>query len=142
MYEKPSPRVIWSWVTLVLAVAIPVTVVHLWLLDRFFPRFSLAYLLATVVALLYLLLVYLPLRRRNLRFALGEERVTVTGGVVLITSRRMELRSVRQVTLLQGPVERLCHTAFLLVSATGGYLLIEGVDHARAQEWCRRMVPL
>ena len=85
--------------------------------------------------------VYLPLRRRSLRFVLTEDSVEVTIGVIFITTRRIRREAVRQVTLLQGPVERRCHTAFLLVSGTGGYLLIEGIDLAQAEEWCHRLYP-
>ena len=141
MVQKPSPRVIWSWVALLLAVVIPLTVVHTWLLDRFAPRLSVWYLIATAVALAVMLFLYLPRRRQSLGYALEEGRITATGGVVVTTGRRMELQAVRQVTLLQGPVERRCKTAFVLVSATGGYLLIEGLDQDLAREWCRRMVP-
>ena len=141
MVQKPSPRVIWSWVALLLAVVIPLTVVHTWLLDRFTPRLSVWYLIATAVALAVMLFLYLPRRRQSLGYALEEGRITATGGVVVTTGRRMELQAVRQVTLLQGPVERRCKTAFVLVSSTGGYLLIEGLDQDLAREWCRRMVP-
>lgn len=142
MYEKPSPRVLWSWVSILVAVAIPHLVVGGWLLWRLFPRLVMPFLLLSAAAVAVIGLWYLPRRRENMRYSLGEQRVTVRGGVLFITSRRMELDAVRQVTLLQGPVERRCNTAFLLISATGGYLLIEGIDRPRAEEWCRGRFPL
>ena len=141
MIQRPSPRVIWSWVTLILATVVPITVVHMWLLDRFLPRLTVGYLIATVVAVAVLIFLYLPRRRQSLRFSLDERRVSASGGVVVTTGQWMELQAIRQVTLLQGPVERRCKTAFILVSATGGYLLIEGLEQTVAQDWCRRMVP-
>ena len=141
MVQRPSPLVIRSWVALLLAVVIPLTVVHTWLLDWFFPDLSMWYLIATAGGMAVILFWYFPRRRQNLRFSLDEGRVTVSGGVVVTTHKRMELQAVRQVTLLQGPVERRCKTAFVLVSATGGYLLIEGLEQEQAREWCRRMVP-
>ena len=142
MYEKPSPRVLWSWVSILIAVAIPHLAVGGWLLWRLFPRLVMPFLLLSVAAVAVIGLWYLPRRRENMRYSLGDQWVTVRGGVLFITSRRMELDAVRQVTLLQGPVERRCDTAFLLISATGGYLLIEGIDRLRAEEWCRGRFPL
>ena len=142
MYEKPSPHVLWSWVSLLMAVAIPHVVVGGWLLWRLFPLLTVPFILLTVAFVLVAALWYLPRRRENMRYCLGDEWVTVRGGVLFITNRRMDLNAVRQVTLLQGPVERRCHTAFLLISATGGYLLIEGIDQRKAEEWCRGRFPL
>ena len=141
MIQRPSPRVIWSWVTLILATVVPITVVHTWLLHRFLPRLTVGYLIATVVAVAVLIFLYLPRRRQSLRFSLDRRRVSASGGVVVTTGQWMDLQAIRQVTLLQGPVERRCKTAFILVSATGGYLLIEGLEQTVAQDWCRRMVP-
>ena len=142
MYEKPSPHVLWSWVILLLAVAVPHTVVGGWLLWRLFPLLTVPFILLTVGFVLVTALWYLPRRRENMRYCLGHRWVTVQGGVLFITNRRMDLNAVRQVTLLQGPVERRCHTAFLLISATGGYVLIEGIDLRKAQEWCRGRFPV
>ncbi|MBQ4333339.1 MAG: PH domain-containing protein [Clostridia bacterium] len=141
MHEKPSPRVLWSWAAAALTAAIPLGVGSALLARYGAPTPALLFTALWVGLMLLTLCVYLPLRRRNLSFSLDEKRVCVTGGVVFITARYMDTRAVRQVTLLQGPVERLCHTAFLLVSATGGYLLIEGLDSDRAAEWCRRLSP-
>ena len=136
MIQRPSPRVIWSWVALILAAVVPITVVHTWLLHRFLPSLTVGYLIATVVAVAVVIFLYLPRRRQSLRFSLDRRRVSASGGVVVTTGQWMDL-----VTLLQGPVERRCKTAFILVSATGGYLLIEGLEQTVAQDWCRRMVP-
>jgi len=81
------------------------------------------------------------LRRRSASFSLEQEHVAVTGGVLFTTTRRMRMDAVRQVTLLQGPLERRFGTAFLLVSGTGGHLLVEGIDRARADVWCQRLLP-
>ena len=142
MHEKPSPRVLWSWATVTLAAAIPLGAGSALLARYGGPTPALVFTVLWVGLMLLTLCIYLPLRRQNLSFSLDEKRVRVTGGVFFVTTRYMATHAVRQVTLLQGPVERLCHTAFLLVSATGGYLLIEGMDSDRAAEWCRRLSPL
>ena len=140
MIEKPSPRVLWSWVSMIAIVALPLTAAVGWLLSLFWSdRLMIAAGLWGGCLLLFLG-VYLHRRRRSLCFALEADRVWTRGGVFCITTRIMSIDAVRQVTLLQGPLERLCHTAFLLVSATGGYLLIEGIDQERAEEWRRRLI--
>ena len=142
MTEKPTPCVLWSWMLLLATVAVPLTTLC---------AFATAYLPTTAqrwtwiiwVSLLALTAgVYLPLRRKGMRFSLTHRGVEVTAGVLWITARRMHRDAVRQVTLLQGPIERRCNTAFLLVSGTGGYLLIEGIPLAQAEEWCRLLCTL
>lgn len=139
--EKPAGCVLWSWMLLLAVAAVPLSAAVAVLL----PYLPLAWrgwlwavwggLLATIAC------VYLPLRRRSMCFALTKDSVEVTGGVVFISTRRIRRDAIRQVTLLQGPIERRCHTAFLLVSGTGGYLLIEGISLAQAESWCRRLYP-
>lgn len=141
MNEKPAPQVLWSWMTAVCAAAIPATGLLCWLLWLFLPAYLPILLVIWSGTLLLLLGVYLPLRRRSLSFSLEQEQIIVTGGVVFATTRRMRIDAVRQVTLLQGPLERRHDTAFLLVSATGGHLLIEGIDRQQAEDWCRRLAP-
>ncbi len=141
MMERPAPQVLWSWLAVLLAIALPLMGCIGWLLWLFWPTFlPLGAVGCGGVSLL--LVVYLPLRRRRLRFSLVGGVLTVTGGVVFATTRWMRVDAVRQVTLLQGPLERRCGTAFLLVSATGGHLLIEGLEQEQAKEWCQRLAPI
>lgn len=141
MTEKPAPCVLWSWVLLALTAAVPLTALLIVAAGYLPPVWRLTLWTVWGLALALFGGVYLPLRRRNLRFSLTEDSIEVTGGVLIITTRRIRREAVRQVTLLQGPIERRCHTAFLLVSATGGYLLAEGLPLAQAEEWCRRLYP-
>ncbi len=141
MYEKPAPQILLSWTALSVAAALPVTGLGAWLLSRYWPTLLGAAGAVWGGALLLFLVVYLPLRRRCMRFALEPGHVMVTGGVFFPTTRRMRLDAVRQITLLQGPLERLGRTAFLLVSGTGGHLLIEGIRYRQAEAWCRRLQP-
>lgn len=141
MTEKPAPCVLWSWVMLSLTAAAPLTAL-LAVAASYLPPMWRLTLWAVWAGLLVLFgCVYLPLRRRNLRYALTKDGIEVTAGVLILTTRRIRREAVRQVTLLQGPIERRCHTAFLLVSGTGGYLLAEGLPLAQAEEWCRRLYP-
>ncbi len=141
MTEKPIPCVLWSWMLALATAAIPLTALfaigtaylpHAWR----FPTW-----VTWIGTLILLGCVYLPLRRRQMRFSLTDNGVEVTSGVLFITTRRMHRDAVRQVTVLQGPIERRCDTAFLLVSGTGGYLLVEGIALAQAEDWCRRLYP-
>ena len=141
MMEKPAPCVLWSWTMLWTMAAVPlsgalaVATAYLPLPWRW-PAW-----IAFGGGLVLLIAVYLPLRRRRMGFALTDDGVEVTGGVWFTSTRRMHREAIRQVTLLQGPIERRQHTAFLLVSGTGGYLLVEGVGLASAEDWCRRLYP-
>lgn len=139
MTEKAAPCVLWSWVLVSLTAAVPLTAL-LAVAASYLPPVWRWTLWAAWGGVLFLFgCVYLPLRRRNLRYALTEDGIEVTGGVLIFTTRRIRREAVRQVTILQGPIERRCHTAFLLVSGTGGYLLAEGLPVARAEDWCRRL---
>lgn len=139
--EKPADCVLWSWMLLLAVTALPLTAAVAVLL----PYLPLAWRGWLWVVwggvFIGIACVYLPLRRRNMCFSLTEDCVEVTTGVVFVTTRRIHYEAVRQVTLLQGPIERRCHTAFLLVSGTGGYLLVEGIDLAQAERWCHRRYP-
>ena len=141
MTEKPANCVLWSWVILLVMVAIPHTAA-LAVVATYLPhpwRWPLWVLWIGGLAVIGW--VYLPLRRKRLRFSLSEQGIETTSGVVFTTTRCIRYDAVRQVTLLQGPIERRCHTAFLLVSGTGGYLLVEGIGLKTAEDWCRRLCP-
>ena len=141
MQEKPSPKALWSWVAVALAAAFPLGAIS-WGLARYVgPTACGLFTALWVPGLVLTVWLYLPRRLRNCSYTLDEKGVQVTGGVFFITTRYMAAHAVRQVTLLQGPVERLCHTAFLRISATGGSLLVEGLDCDRAAEWCRLLSP-
>lgn len=142
MIEKPSSGVLWSWMCLTWIAAAPLTAIGGWWLSLYRPDCMLPATVGWCLCLFVFLFFYLPRRRRSLSFAIETDRVWVSGGVFFITTRSMAIDAVRQVTLLQGPLERLCHTAFLLVSSTGGYLLVEGLELERAEEWRRRLIPV
>ncbi|MBQ3202997.1 MAG: PH domain-containing protein [Clostridia bacterium] len=139
--EKPADCVLWSWILLLTVTALPLTAAVAVLLP-YLPLAWRGWLWVVWGGVFVgIACVYLPLRRRNMCFSLTEDCVEVTSGVVFVTTRRIRYEAVRQVTLLQGPIERRCHTAFLLVSGTGGYLLVEGIDLAQAERWCHRLYP-
>lgn len=139
--EKPADCVLWSWMVLLVIAAVPLTAAVAVLLP-YLPLVWRGWLWGIWIGVLLMVgCIYLPLRRRNLCFSLTENSVEITGGVIFRTTRRIRREAVRQVTILQGPIERRCHTAFLLVSGTGGYLLIEGIGLAQAERWCQRLYP-
>ena len=139
--EKPAHCVLWSWMLLLAVAALPLTAAVAVAIPYLPPLWHRWLWIVWSGIFLFIGCVYLPLRRRSMRFALTTDSVEVTGGVVFVTTRHIRREAVRQVTLLQGPIERRCHTAFLLVSGTGGYLLVEGIGLAQAEEWCRRLYP-
>lgn len=141
MKERPVPQILWSWGAASLAVALPTTLLLGWFVHLFWPSILPIALPVWCGGWLVFIGGYLPLRRRSLHFRLEDRQITATGGVVFTTTRCIPLDAVRQVTLIQGPLERRLHTAFLLVSATGGYLLVEGIPRNRAEEWRKHLNP-
>lgn len=139
MTEKPADCVLWSWWLMALTAALPLTAVLAVAAVYTTAVWRLWLWLGWTVTLLLFAAVYLPLRRRRMRFRLTEDGIEVTAGVLFVTTRRIRYEAVRQVTILQGPIERRYRTAFLLVSAAGGYLMAEGVPLAQAEDWCRRL---
>lgn len=142
MIEKPTPRLLWSWMILLTVVTLPILVLTEWLVRSFFSEYIGVAAVVGGVCALILGGWYLPRRRDRLSFALEEERVWVRSGVVFVTTRYIPVEAVRQVTLWQGPLERRWDTAFLLVRATGGYLLVEGISRERAEVWRQRLLAL
>lgn len=135
MGEKPSFRVIWSWLTVLLTAAVLLSGCIFWLL----PQIAAAVCIPLWGIFAAVGSIWLPLRWRRMRFSIAQGYVCVYGGVWITGHRMMAIDSIRQVTVWQGPVERICHTAFLLIRSTGGYLLLEGVEQARVEEWCRHL---
>ena len=123
------------------AVAVPTTLLWGWLFTLLWPAAFPIALWLWCGGWLTFIGGYLPLRRRSLCFRLEENQIAATGGVFFTTTRCIRLDAVRQVTLIQGPLERRFHTAFLLVSATGGYLLVEGLPRHTAEAWRKRLCP-
>lgn len=130
MCIKPSHRVLWSWWTALSILFGSLTVAGIWLGGWLGYLFIPLWLWGGV---------YLWLRRRRLHYAVTDGYICAVDGVFITTQRMIPIEAVRQTTLWQGPVERLCRTAFILINSTGGYLLIEGVDRQQAEGWCRRL---
>lgn len=138
MCIKPSPRILWSWGCILLILLALLTAGGLWLCHRLFYAF-LPFFGAFMGVLSAVGGVYLVLRRHRMCFTIGDESVSATTGVWITTNRHIPLAAVRQVSLLQGPIERWCGIAYILVNSTGGYLLIEGIELAQAEVWCHRL---
>lgn len=141
MLCKPSPYVLLSWSLLCLLPGAAIAALLWVVLHRYLPAAAIPALLLWLAGLFLLVAVYLPQRRRQMTFSLTAEALTVHSGVLVTVRRRMPLTAVRHVTLLQGPLERLCGTVFLSVSGVGGHILIEGLDRHQADGWCRRLLP-
>ncbi len=140
MCEKPSPHVIWSWG---IALFIPLFIlfgVGVWWTKQLPHPVLTLFVLFWVVGIL-LCGIWLRLRRNGMRFSIKDGYICKTSGVLIHTKRMIAMDAIRQVTLLQGPLERLCRTAFIMINSTGGYLLIEGIDQRLAEVWCRRLTP-
>ena len=89
---------------------------------------------------LLLILLYFPLRYRQERYAVAEGVVTLVSGVWFANQRTLPLVGVRHITLVQGPLEHLFGLAFVVFSAAGGVVVLEGVPLADAQAWSRQLI--
>lgn len=135
--KRPDPRLRISWSVCALLFSPIAGIVTAVLLDLpFIPRWvAWAFLAACAAVLLFLLVVYIPLHCRNARYAVDDERICVVSGVYTVSRRVMPLSRVRHITVIRGPLERAFGTAFVVVAAEGGHLLLEGVPAKEALRW-------
>ncbi len=135
-FKQPNKRLYLCWVIYTLVASVIPLGIGLFLtrLSVLPPRLS--YILAVVwtSALVLLLTVYYPLRYRRMRYAVSADAVIVVRGLLFAVHRQMPLSAIRHITTLRGPLERLTGLTTLLISASGGYLFIEGLtaDEASA----------
>lgn len=137
--KRPDPRVRISWAVYAMMLAlIPAAVSVLLFRLSFIPRWvAWAFTGLWLLLLLLLLTIYIPLRYRHARYSIGTENLCTVSGVYVVSHHHMALSSVRHITVLQGPLERIFGYAFVLVSAAGGWLLLEGIPAAQAHELSR-----
>ena len=140
--KRPDPHVQISWSVYALLLSLIPAAVSVALFRLFFipHRVAVAFTVTWAVVLLLTLIVYFPLRYRNARYGVDDTRITVISGVYFISHRQMPLSSVRHITVIRGPLERLFGTAFVAVSAAGGWLLLEGVPAAEAHRWSEQVM--
>lgn len=86
------------------------------------------------------LTVYYPLRYRRMRYAVSKDAIVTVRGMLFSVYRRMPLSAVRHITTLRGPIERMTGLAAVLISATGGHLLIEGLTAAEADRLTKALL--
>lgn len=135
-FQRPDPRVRFCWIIYTVFAAMVLSGVsaalfRLTILPPWMPR---AFTLAWVIAVVLIATVYHPLRYRRMRYAVNEDTIMTSQGLLFTTYRRMPLSAVRHVTAVRGPLERLTGITTLLISATGGHLLIEGVPAEEADK--------
>lgn len=128
-FKRPDRRVKLCWTVYTLCAAIvpfvaSIVLFHLPMLPPWLPH---AFTVFWVFALIATLTVYYPRRYRRMRYAVSNDAVVTAQGFLFTVYRQMPLSAVRHVTTLRGPAERMTGLAALLVSATGGHLLIEGL---------------
>lgn len=140
--KRPDPRVQLTWLSLALLAALVAAGVSAVLFSlSFIPRWvGRAFTGAWAALLLLTAAVYLPLRYRRARYDVSDDAVTVISGVYFINRRTMPLAGVRHITVIRGPLERLFGLAFVVFSAAGGWLLLEGVPAEDAENWSRRLL--
>ena len=134
-FKRPDRRVKLCWTVYTLCAAIiPLTAsIALFRLPMLSPWLPRTFTVLWVATLIAMLTVYYPLRYRRMRYAVGKDAVVTARGLLFTVYRRMPLTAVRHITTLRGPAERMTGLAALLISATGGHLLIEGLTADEAE---------
>lgn len=140
--KRPDPRIRISWAVYALIVAcIPALLSAVLFRLPFIPRWlAIGFTGLWLLALILLLAVYIPLRYRHARYGIDETDLCVISGVYVVSHHHMPLSSVRHVTVIRGPLERLFGFALVWVSAAGGWLLLEGIPAAEAHELSRLLM--
>lgn len=135
-FKRPDCRIKLCWTIYTLGVAlIPFGAsVVLFRLPSLPPWVPQLFTFLWISALIALLSVYYPLRYRHIRYALSEDAVISERGLVFTIHRHMPLCAVRHITVLRGPIERMTGLTTILISATGGYLLLEGLPTDEADK--------
>lgn len=141
-YVYPDKRVQVCW-----SVYVALTSVFFVLLSGFFfalsslPRgIALAFTVAWSAGYVFLLTVYFPLRRRRLRYRIDGDSINVISGVYFRNSRRFSYDAIRHFIVFDGPLERLFGIRYVLLCATGGRLILEGLTPEQADTLTRRVV--
>jgi membrane protein YdbS with pleckstrin-like domain len=83
---------------------------------------------------LFLLIIYLPLRYRCQRYELNDDCIIAVKGVYFSTRRWMPMHAVRHITVIRGPLEKLFDFTYVIISAAGGWLILEGIPTQTATE--------
>ena len=135
-FKRPDRRVKHCWTIYTLCAALiplgaSVVLFHLSSLPLWTPRI---FTLVWISVLVAVLTVYYPLRYRHMRYAISEDAVITERGLVFTIQRHMPLCAVRHITALRGPIERMTGLTAILISATGGYLLLEGLTADEADK--------
>ncbi len=83
--------------------------------------------------------IYLYLRCRRAAYRIAETTITSVNGVWFRTKRQIPLMAVRHITVLSGPLERRLGITCVLISATGGRLLLDGIPLNESEALVRRL---
>ncbi len=141
-FRRPDRRVKLSWTVYTLVVTVipliaSVVLFRLPMLPLWVPQYFTALWSG---ALFLILTVYYPLRYRRMRYALGDDTVAAIRGVFFLSHQRIPLSAVRHITVIRGPLERLTGITALLISATGGRLLLEGIPADEAKKMTEAII--
>lgn len=141
-FKRPDRRVILCWTVYTLcACVIPIVAgIVLYALPLLPEWVSHIFTVLWVTTLTIVLAVYYPLRYRRMRYAVDQESIVTVRGMLFSVYRRMPLSAVRHITTLRGPIERMTGLTSVLISATGGHLLIEGIAADEADKLTKALL--
>ncbi len=141
-FKRPDRRVKLCWTVYTLCAALiplaaSIALFQLPMLPPWLPR---AFTVLWIAVLAAVLTVYYPLRYRRMRYTVSKDAIVTVRGMLFSVYRRMPLSAVRHITTLRGPIERMTGLATVLISATGGHLLIEGLTAAEADRLIKTLL--
>lgn len=90
-------------------------------------RMFLLFTAVWVLIYLALVLVYLPLRYRNLSFTVTDEQIILHSGVIYNRVRSIPLRNIQFTAVYRNPFDGLFGLCSLVVTAAGGRITLPGL---------------
>lgn len=141
-YVYPDKRILICWSVYGCLTAIVPALLSSWLLALpIIPRWiSLTFTITWGAGYAFLLAIFFPLRRRCLCYHIDDDGITVISGVLFKNSRRFPYDTIRHYIVFDGPIERFFGIRSVLLCATGGRLMLEGLTSDKVTALTRRVV--
>lgn len=134
--RRPSGRLLLIWILYAMLSAglFVIASVLLFYMDSVPFWMARAFTGLWAILLLVICTLYLPLRFRHISFRLDENRLFTRSGAFYLSEKALPLDSIRYITLLYSPLERVFRICSLVIFTAGGVLLLEGlpIDEARS----------
>lgn len=137
-YETLPKKVLFLWECLAIAAtALLVLLVLVVFTPRTLVWYSILWLIGAAAVLTTFL--YLPLLYISTRYAVLEDRLIVSKGVIFHQTQLMPRENISFITVLKNPFTRLLDLSTLIVSAPGAQIFLLLMSHRRAVEIAKEL---